>query len=203
MRGVQLPTRGAPSAFDVCSVNDDHHICLATPGCLTIFRLSNPSLPHHVIHYEQPQPVDKLKFHRRGDLVGILRAGVVSIWDPNRKLRPLVGLLKSSGPVTALDWSHHNYNVLATGCSGGSLRIWDARSHSVAVQQMSLGGLGSCSSVEWCPTNPCLLAANSSGERVLVFDTRMASSSPDSPHACSIECDDGVVSSTCGLGCNP
>ena len=135
---VQLPTRGRPSAFDVCSAQNS--LCVAAPGCLTIFNLSNPSIPRQVIHYEQPQPVDKLRFHRRGELVGILRAGVVSIWDPNRELRPLVGLLKSSGPIMSLDWSTHNYELLMTGCSGGSVRVWDARSHASAVQQMSLAG---------------------------------------------------------------
>ena len=189
---VQLPTRGKPSAFDVCRAN---LLCVASPGCLTIFHLSNPTVPRQVIHYEQPQPVDKLKLHQRGELVGILRAGVVSIWDPNRELRPLVGLLKSSGPIMSLDWSSHSSELLMTGCSGGSVRVWDARSHTSAVQQISLDGLGSCSGVEWCPTNPYLFSATSYGERVFLFDARMAGSTSESPYVCSVEPKAGVRSS--------
>lgn len=75
------------------------------------------------------------------------------------------------------------------------MRVWDARSHASAVQQMSLDGLGSCTGVEWCPTSPYLLSATSYGERVLIFDVRMTGSTPESPHVCSIEPKTGVQSS--------
>ena len=129
-------------------------------------------MPKHVIHYEQSK-ADKLCFQKQGgNLLAALRTGVVSFWDPGNSLSPLVGSVNSPGAITDMDWSA-NSNLLSTVCSAGSVRIWDARSPSLAVQQMSLGGLHNCNQVDWCPTNNHLLSVVAENRIVLIFDNRM------------------------------
>ena len=205
---TQLILRGKASAYDM---SDDGTICVAAPGCLTFFNVltknKNLGAPYHVLHYEQPQPIDKLKYQRvvhsgtaasmpiygtaanKGmhELVGILRAGIVSIWEPFRELRPLVGLFKSSSAMTDLDWCYHNPNLLSTGCSGGVIRVWDIRmktnrrntynnmNHNSAMQHMSVGRLGTINTVAWSPTSPHYLSCVCNDNRVMIFDTRMTS----------------------------
>jgi hypothetical protein len=71
---------------------------VASPGCLTFFRLNGLGSPHHVIHYEQPAQIRQIRYQKYGHLAA-LRGGIVSLWDPSpsRTLRPLLGFVQSSG----------------------------------------------------------------------------------------------------------
>lgn len=91
---IQLNVRGRPSAFDLSPSNDI--IVVASPGCMTFFHLNGLGAPRHVIHYEQPQQIRGVKYQKEGKL-GTLRGGIVSFWDPFHSLRPLLGLVQSSG----------------------------------------------------------------------------------------------------------
>jgi hypothetical protein len=91
---IQLPIRGRPSAFDLSPSND--MVVVASPGCMTFFHLNSLSFPRHVIHYEQPQQIRRVKYQREGKLAA-LRGGIVSFWDPLHSLRPTLGLVQSSG----------------------------------------------------------------------------------------------------------
>lgn len=64
--------------------------------------------------------------------------------------------------------------MIATVCDQGDVRIFDIRTSSTSLQNLSMGG--SCSSVSWCPSDPNLIAAcNRNGFNV--WDTRMLNSS--------------------------
>jgi hypothetical protein len=91
---LQLAVRGKPSAFDL---NVNNEMCVvASPGCLTFFRLNGLGSPHHVIHYEQPAQIRRIRYQKY-DHLAALRGGIVSLWDPSRTLRPLLGFIQSSG----------------------------------------------------------------------------------------------------------
>ena len=170
---VQLAVQGQPSAFDL-SPNRDN-LVVASPGCLTFFRLNGLGTPRHVIHYEQPQQVRQIKYQRQGGhMLSALRAGVVSLWEPARALRPLVGHIKSQGGgwISDMAWSPNNGNLLATSCDGGRVSVWDVRAPLWPTQQVIAGGV--CNCVDWCPTNANLLSVvAASGQRLIVFDSRM------------------------------
>jgi WD40 repeat protein len=69
-----------------------------------------------------------------------------------------------------LEWSPNNNNMIATVCDQGDVRIFDLRTSSASLQNLSIGG--SCSSVSWCSSDPNLIAAcNHDGFNV--WDTRM------------------------------
>lgn len=91
---IQLSVRGRPSAFDLSPSNDI--IVVSSPGCMTFFHLNGLGVPRHVIHYEQPQQIRKIKYQKEGKLA-TLRGGIVTFWDPFHSLRPLLGLVQSSG----------------------------------------------------------------------------------------------------------
>lgn len=91
---VQLSVRGRPTAFDMCASND--MAVVVSAGCMTFFHLNGLGAPCHVIHYEQNELIEKVKFQKEGHIAG-MRGGVVSIWDPMHSLRPLVGFVKSTG----------------------------------------------------------------------------------------------------------
>lgn len=91
---VRLSVRGKPSAFDLSPSND--MAVVASPGCLTLFSLNALGAPRHIIHYEQPQQIRKVKCQKEGKLAA-LRGGVVSFWDPLHSLRPLLGVVQSTG----------------------------------------------------------------------------------------------------------
>jgi hypothetical protein len=166
---IQLAVRGKPSAFDLSFNNE---MCVvASPGCLTFFLLSGSGSPRHVIHYEQPQQIRRIRYQKLGHLAA-LRGGVVSLWDPSKSLRPLLGFVQSPGWITDLNWNLSNYNILATcSDSGGGISLWDARSPSYTTMQISAGQV--TTSVDWCPSNPNLLAACSDSKSVSVWDIRM------------------------------
>lgn len=168
---LQLAVRGKPSAFDL---NCDHDICVvASPGCLTFFHLAGLGSPRHVIHYEQPQQIRQLRYQKYGSLAA-LRGGVISLWDPSKSLRPLIGFVQSPGWITDLNWNPLNHNILATSSdSGEGVSLWDVRSPTYSTMQMSAGQVAT--SVEWCPSNSNLLAACADSQNVFIWDIRMAS----------------------------
>lgn len=170
---IQLSVRGKPSAFDLSCNNE---MCVvASPGCLTFFLLSGLGSPRHVIHYEQPQQIRQIRYQKYGHLAA-LRGGVVSLWDPSKSLRPLLGFVHSTGWITDLDWNKSNHNILATSCdSGGGVSLWDMRSPRQSTMQISAGQV--VTSIAWCPTNSDLLASCCDSQKVFVWDTRMAGSS--------------------------
>ena len=172
---TQLSCSGVPSAFDLHPSKE--HLVVASPGCLTFFKLNGLGTPRHVIHYEQPQQVRQIKYQRQGGaLLSVLRAGVVSLWEPAKALRPLIGHIKSQGGwISDMAWSPSNGNLLATSCDGGHVSIWDVRSPLWPTQQVTADGV--CYCVDWCPTNANLLSVvASSGQRLIVFDSRMVGS---------------------------
>ena len=166
---IQLAVRGKPSAFDLSFNNE---MCVvASPGCLTFFLLSGSGSPRHVIHYEQPQQIRQIRYQKLGHLAA-LRGGVVSLWDPSKCLRPLLGFVQSPGWITDLNWNLSNYNILATcSDSGGGISLWDVRSPSYSTMQLSAGRV--TTSVDWCPSNQNLLAACSDSNCISVWDIRM------------------------------
>lgn len=170
---IQLAVRGKPSAFDLSSNNE---MCVvASPGCLTFFLLSGLGSPRHVIHYEQPQQIRQIRYQKHGHLAA-LRGGVVSLWDPSKSLRPLLGFVQSAGWITDLNWNLSNHNVLATSSdSGGGISLWDMRAPSYSTLQISAGQVAT--SVDWCPSNPNVLAACCDSQNVYVWDVRMVNSS--------------------------
>lgn len=91
---LQLSVRGRPSAFDLSPSHD--MVVVASPGCMAFFHLNGLGAPRHVIHYEQPQQIRRVKYQKEGKL-GTLRGGIVSFWDPFHSLRPLLGLVQSTG----------------------------------------------------------------------------------------------------------
>ena len=167
---LQLSVRGRPSAFDILQPNND--ICVvASPGCLTFFHLNGLGSPRHVIHYEQPHQIRTIRFQQYG-LLAALRGGVVSLWDPSKSLRPLLGFVSSTGWLTDISWHAGNCNMLASSSdASGGVAIWDVRSTNTPVLKMNAGQLSS--SVEWCPTNDNLLSACSDAQTVHVWDVRM------------------------------
>lgn len=168
---IQLNVRGRPSAFDLSPSNDI--IVVASPGCMTFFHLNGLGSPRHVIHYEQPQQIRRVKYQKEGKL-GTLRGGIVSFWDPFHSLRPLLGLVQSSGWITDMEWSPSNNNMLATSCDQGEIKIFDIRVCNNSLQTLIMGG--ACSSISWCNNHPNLLAA-CNREGFNVWDTRMIGSS--------------------------
>jgi hypothetical protein len=170
---IQLAVRGKPSAFDLSCNNE---MCVvASPGCLTFFLLSGLGSPRHVIHYEQPQQIRQIRYQKQGHLAA-LRGGVVSLWDPSKSLRPLLGFVQSAGWITDLNWNSSNHNVLATSSdSGGGISLWDMRAPSYSTLQISAGQV--TTSVDWCPSNPNVLAACCDSQNVFVWDVRMVNPS--------------------------
>jgi hypothetical protein len=170
---IQLAVRGKPSAFDLSCNNE---MCVvASPGCLTFFLLSGLGSPRHVIHYEQPQQIRQIRYQKHGHLAA-LRGGVVSLWDPSKSLRPLLGFVQSAGWITDLNWNSANHNVLATSSdSGGGISLWDMRAPSYSTLQISAGQVAT--SVDWCPSNPNVLAACCDSQNVFVWDVRMVNPS--------------------------
>ena len=170
---IQLAVRGKPSAFDLSCNNE---MCVvASPGCLTFFLLSGLGSPRHVIHYEQPQQIRQIRYQKQGHLAA-LRGGVVSLWDPSKSLRPLLGFVQSAGWITDLNWNLSNHNVLATSSdSGGGISLWDMRAPTYSTMQISAGQVAT--SVDWCPSNPNVLAACCDSQNVFVWDVRMVNPS--------------------------
>ena len=169
---IQLAVRGKPSAFDL---NFDTDTCVvASPGCLTFFHLTGVGSPCHVIHYEQPQQIRQLRFQKFG-LLAALRGGVISLWDPSKSLRPLIGFIRGSGWITDLSWHSTNHNMLATSSdSNGGVCFWDIRSPLYPTTHMFAGQVAT--SVDWCPSNANLLAACSDAQNVYIWDIRMIGS---------------------------
>ena len=170
---LSLRVRGKPSAWDIS--NDA--CVVSSPGCLTFFNLYNLGTPRHVIHYEQPQQVRQVRFQKNGGYVAALRAGVVSLWDPAKSLRPLLGLIQydiaQNIYITDMQWCAANSNILATGCdNGGEVSIWDIRTPNISVQSTQQMPGSICHCLEWCNTNSYYLAA-ANGKSLLVWDTRM------------------------------
>ena len=112
MISVQLSVRGNPSAFDIIYESDN--LVISCPGCLSFFdlRVSNgpkcelnvpPNFfeysgsPKHVIHYEQPQQIRKLKYKPFTSSFAALRGGILSLWDPVKTFKPVQGFLSSLG----------------------------------------------------------------------------------------------------------
>eukprot|EP01035_Chromulina_nebulosa_P018904 gene18904-24706_t len=118
MSPLQLSVRGKPSAFDLSLSND---ICvIASPGCLSFFHLNGYGSPKQVIHYEQPQQIRQLKYQRGGNqLLAAIRGGGLSLWDPNKPLRPLQGVCRGNGWITDMDWCYNNTNCLVTSSDNG------------------------------------------------------------------------------------
>jgi hypothetical protein len=182
MLSLQLSVRGRPTAWDLSPGNE---MCVvAAPGCMTFFHLNGLGAPRHVIHYEQPQQVRQVRYQRLvgSTILAALRGGVVSLWDPSKSLRPLVGFVQSSSPgsyLTDMQWSSGNSNLLATGSDcGGDVCIWDIRTPSWPVQQMHQPIGSVCSNLDWCPSSSNLLAS-SNNHKVFVWDIRMSSQSSD------------------------
>ena len=169
---LQLAVRGKPSAFDI---NCDNDMCVvASPGCLTFFHLAGLGSPRHVIHYEQPQQIRQLRYQKNGFLAA-LRGGVISLWDPSKSLRPLIGFIQSSGWITDLNFHPTNCNILATSSdTAGGVSLWDIRSPAYSTMQMLSGQVAT--SVDWCPSNTNLLAACSDAQNVYIWDIRMVGS---------------------------
>ena len=166
---------GYVSAYD--SSDNGQRICVGYSRCLAIYRMTNP-MPAHVIHLDSAR-LDRLRMQHSAtsDLIAGLRNGVVTIWESQSALSPIVGMLESSSPgaaITDMDWAHSTPNLLATGCSGGSVRVYDTKMSNLSYAAMSVEGLGSVSEVSWCPcaSHPHLLAVVSDKERVLLFDSR-------------------------------
>lgn len=196
---MQLSVSGVPSAFDLDSTKDS--VVVAAPGCLTWFKLSGHGTPRHVIHYEQPQQVHRVKFQREGGaLLAALRAGVVSLWEPAKSLQPLIGHAKSSGWIADMSWSPGNTNLLATACDAGYVCLWDVRTPSWPIQQIAAGGI--CSNVDWCPINSNLVSVVAqSGQNMLVFDSRMVGSCASEFVANLAEVEGGIThASWCSVG---
>ena len=190
---VQLSVKGYPSAFDVVPEYDN--VVVSSPGCLTFFDLKglgksrqelavpkplieSVAVPANVLHYEQPQQIRKIKYRQQSDIFAALRCGIVSLWNPNSALKPVQGFISSQGWITNFDWNQFDFNLIATGCDCGEIRIWDTHSSLTNyVQNISLGGY--CDYISWCPSNPKLFCV-SNGSRMTVFDTRKLSI--DSPY---------------------
>jgi hypothetical protein len=205
---VQLSVRGRPSAFDLSPSNDI--VVVTSPGCMTFFHLNGLGAPRHVIHYEQPQQIRKVRYQKEGKLA-TLRGGIVSFWDPFHSLRPLIGLVQSSGwsvyfplslstdltvlcRITDMEWSPNNHNLISTSCDQGDVSIFDIRTATTRLQSLSMGG--SCSSISWCSTDPNLIAAcNQNGFNV--WDTRMLT--PLTNHRSSVLWSDRTSSSSSQL----
>lgn len=169
---LQLSVSGTPSAWDLSPSGEG--LVIASPGCLTFFRLQGLGTPRHVIHYEQPQQVRQVKHQRQGGLlISALRAGVVSLWEPAKSLRPLLGHVRSQGGnITDMSWSPRDMHVLATSSDAGHASLWDVRVPTWPVQQVIAGGL--CSKIDWCPLNSNLVSVLAqAGQKLIVFDTRM------------------------------
>lgn len=182
MLSLQLSVRGKPTAWDLSPGNE---MCVvAAPGCMTFFHLNGLGAPRHVIHYEQPQQVRQIRYQRLvgSTILAALRGGVVSLWDPSKSLRPLVGFVQSSSTgsyLTDMQWSSGNSNLLATGSDcGGDVCIWDIRTPSWPVQQMHQPSGSVCSNLDWCPSSSNLLAS-SNNHTVFVWDIRMSFQSSD------------------------
>jgi hypothetical protein len=72
-----------------------------------------------------------------------------------------------------MEWSPNNFNMMATACDQGEVRLFDIRTYTTPLQSLSMGGV--CSSISWCASHPNLLAAcNRDG--FSVWDTRMVAS---------------------------
>ena len=171
---LSLRVRGKPSAWDIS--NDS--CVVSSPGCLTFFNLYNLGTPRHVIHYEQPQQIRQVRFQKNGSYVAALRAGVVSLWDPAKSLKPLLGLIQydiaQNIYITDMQWCATNNNILATGCdNGGDISIWDIRTPNNSIQSIQQISGSVCHCLEWCDTNNYFLAA-SNGKSLMIWDTRMA-----------------------------
>ena len=166
-RSMQLSVRGKPSAFDLSA--DSNMVVVASPGCFTFFDVDGLGMPKHVIHYEQPQQVRRIRFQKDGTLAA-LRGGTVSLWDPAHSIRPLLGFIQDSGWITNLEWSSCNTHLLSTCCDVGDAKIWDARSANQPVLSVHLGGL--CQKISWSRCDSNYLAV-SNLSKVSIFDTRM------------------------------
>jgi hypothetical protein len=204
-KSFQLSVRGTPTAFDISPGNEV--ICIASPGCLSFFNLNGLGSPRHVIHYEQPKQVRSLKYQRTGNLAA-LRAGIVSIWDTTNSLRPVIGMLQSPGQsILDLQWSYFNHHTLGTcfqstpglvlPTSLGGIHLWDTRSPSAPTLKLDLGK--SCSNVEWGShsSNSFLVDTCVDNRKVLIFDSRLVTSSGDkSEPAYTVEPKGGISNFT-------
>ena len=174
----QLPLHGDGGTATAFDVGNGNTLCVSFSQYLAFYRIPNPASPNHLIHIESSR-VDKLKMQHFGgnDLVAGLRGGVVSVWETQSALSPIVSLLKSvvpGGSILDFSWNYESPNLLATGCSGGSVLVWDARTPSQTFPALNVGGLRVVNQVDWCPTigNTHTFAVVSSGKRVLIFDSR-------------------------------
>jgi len=175
---LQLSVRGKPSAWDISPGNE---MCVvAAPGCLTFFHLNGLGAPRHVLHYEQPEQVRKLRYQRQtggSATLAALRSGIVSLWDPSRLLRPLLALVQSHSPpgsyITDMQWSLTNVNLMATGSDcGGDVCLWDVRVPSIPAQAIQQPQGSVCTGIDWCPSQTHLLAV-SNRRAVFIWDSRM------------------------------
>ena len=194
MQTLSLSVRGKISAFDIS--HDDQLICISSPGCLTVFS-SNDTIPKRVIHYEQPKQVRKLRFQSFGN-IAVLRCGVVSLWNPQNSLRPLMDIIQVPNAVlNDFEFSVHRSYELATGFSstlnssmGVGAFIWDLRQSKKPVNTLLTHGF-SCSQIEYSKSNEYIIAAAIDNKKVVLFDTRY------SPHLSHDPC--LTIDSTVGV----
>ena len=185
MNSQQLLLNGKATAFDVflnCGIT------VATPSCLSFFRLENglcSTVPFHTIHYEHRHPINNVKCHYLFGLSAIatLKGGVVSLWDASQTLRPLQSTLSSNG-IVDVKWVPNEAKLICVSASNGTVSIWDTRT---AIGGSSCKSSYSCSvsnnptearNVQFRPGNPYVYSVIHDTV-ISVHDIRRGSNSSD------------------------
>lgn len=186
---LQLSIRGKLSAFDI----SNEIIATSSPGCITFYNLNAYGNPYHVIHYEQPQQIRQLKFQldsmNCNNILCALRGPSISLWDPQRKLRPLLDFIDHSNGNSAswivdFDWSINNTYLLASSDDSGCIKVWDIRSqpkscvHNLIYPNATGNDRNLMRDVSWCPHESNFLSFISNDKSQCIWDIRSTSSNP-------------------------
>ena len=124
-------------------ITSEFVVVAATGGSLSFFNLNGSGIPRHVLKYENPVPISRVKCQRDGYLATLRQDGTLALWQPfASSLRPLLGVLnvpasggstaaasfnEPSTIVTDMDFSASNARIIAGGSLSGAVHIYDTR----------------------------------------------------------------------------
>lgn len=144
-----------------------------------------PSSPHVLISVADDGCVITWDVRQKGNGGGKGGKGGKDKGDPSEAIGPAATLAAAHGPgvnVMCVDWSALDENMVVTGASDGSLRVWDRRrmgSPAEAVTRLQHYGPGGSASgsnardiihVEWHPTDKNVFASGSEDHTVMIWN---------------------------------